>query len=216
MSTATPSTFPAAPCACLDADNDYSTLYEPLLVGLRCTLTETDSGGATSTTITDAETGDPVDIIEIAAETPAVTVTNTFDVGDLTVTKTVSGADAAAHASDELRGDHLVRVGRRDDRHPGRCRATGDDHRTRDVRGSPGRCRVHRAGDGCRRCGRDDLHAGVRRGAGRGRRRIGATETRQPLTIDNRFDARPAAATRCRRRDWTRRRSSSRQGSPCC
>ncbi len=91
--------IPGGAVRVLDTDNDYSTLYEPLLVGLRCTLTESDSGGATSTTITDAATGDPVDTIAIAAETTSVTVTNTFDVGDLTVTKTLSGADAAAHAS---------------------------------------------------------------------------------------------------------------------
>ena len=94
--------IPGGAARTLDADNDYSALYEPLLIGLDCTLSETDSGGATSTTITDAETGDPVDVVEITAETPAVVVTNTFDMGDVAVVKTVSGGDAAAHADDEF------------------------------------------------------------------------------------------------------------------
>lgn len=80
---------------------DYTTTYEPLLIGLDCTVTETDTGGATSTTVTDAQ-GEPIDVIEVTAADTAVTVTNTFDVGSLVVTKTVSGTDAAAHRTDEF------------------------------------------------------------------------------------------------------------------
>ncbi|WP_164743466.1 DUF5979 domain-containing protein [Microbacterium sulfonylureivorans] len=77
----------------------YTTTYEPLLIGLDCTVTETDTGGATSTIVTDAQ-GEPIDVIEVPADDVAVTVTNTFDLGSLAVTKTVSGGDAAAHEDD--------------------------------------------------------------------------------------------------------------------
>ncbi|KRA25126.1 hypothetical protein ASD65_12340 [Microbacterium sp. Root61] len=83
----------------LNEANGYTTTYEPLLVGLNCTLTETDSGGATSTAITDAQ-GEPIDVVQVVEGATEVTVTNTFDVGDLVVTKTVSGGAAAAHTSD--------------------------------------------------------------------------------------------------------------------
>ncbi|MGN8551528.1 UNVERIFIED_CONTAM: DUF5979 domain-containing protein [Microbacterium sp. SLM126] len=80
---------------------DYTTTYEPLLIGLDCTITETDTGGATSTIVTDAQ-GEPVEIIEVPAGDVAVTVTNTFDLGSLVVTKTVSGEDAAIHRDEEF------------------------------------------------------------------------------------------------------------------
>ncbi|MFF2487065.1 DUF5979 domain-containing protein [Microbacterium sp. NPDC058062] len=80
----------------LSADNDYTHTYEPLLIGLECTITETDTGGAHATTITDAE-GEPVETIEIVEGETDVTVTNTFDVGQIEVVKTVSGGDASLH-----------------------------------------------------------------------------------------------------------------------
>lgn len=87
----------------LTVDNGYTTTYDPLLVGLLCTLVESDTGGATSTAITDAA-GDPVaGVFRVADQDLAFTVTNTFDLGSLAVTKTVSGSDAAAHAGDEFR-----------------------------------------------------------------------------------------------------------------
>lgn len=83
----------------LSEENDYTYTYEPLLIGLECTLTETDTGGAHTTTITDAE-GDPVETLEIVEGDTAITVTNTFDVGRIEVVKTVSGGDAALHDGD--------------------------------------------------------------------------------------------------------------------
>ncbi|NYE19207.1 DUF5979 domain-containing protein [Microbacterium immunditiarum] len=80
----------------LSEANGYSYTYEPLLIGLECTLTETDTGGATSTTITDAA-GEPIEVIEIVEGDTAITVTNTFDVGQIEVVKTVSGGDAAEY-----------------------------------------------------------------------------------------------------------------------
>lgn len=85
----------------LSAANGYSTTFSPLLVGLLCSLRETDAAGATSTTITDAD-GAPVGLFRVAGQELALTVTNTFDLGSLVVTKTVSGADAASHRSDEF------------------------------------------------------------------------------------------------------------------
>nr|BFF09308.1 hypothetical protein GCM10025699_06110 [Microbacterium flavescens] len=84
----------------LSVDNDYTTTYEPLLVGLQCTLTETDAGGATSTTITDAETGEPVELVEVTESATDLVVTNIFELGQLVVSKTLSGDAAADHADD--------------------------------------------------------------------------------------------------------------------
>ncbi|KAF2412983.1 hypothetical protein B1729_12100 [Microbacterium sp. B35-04] len=83
----------------LNEENDYAYTYESLLVGLECTLTETDAGGAHASTITDAE-GEPVETIEIVEADTEVNVTNTFDVGQIEVVKTVSGGDAALHRGD--------------------------------------------------------------------------------------------------------------------
>ena len=80
----------------LSEENDYAYTYEPLLIGLECTLTETDAGGAHATTITDVD-GEPVETIEIIEGDTEVTVTNMFDVGQIEVVKTVSGGDAALH-----------------------------------------------------------------------------------------------------------------------
>lgn len=93
--------IPGGSARTLDASNDYTTTYDPLLIGLECTLTETDTGGAQSTTITDAE-GEPVEVVEIVEGETAVMVTNTFDIGSIEVVKTVSGTDAAAHRDDSF------------------------------------------------------------------------------------------------------------------
>lgn len=84
----------------LSADNAYTATYEPLLVGLECTLTETDAGGATATTITDAETGEPIELVEIAEAATNLVVTNTFELGRIEVSKTLSGDAAADHRGD--------------------------------------------------------------------------------------------------------------------
>ncbi|KJL40375.1 DUF5979 domain-containing protein [Microbacterium trichothecenolyticum] len=85
----------------LSEENDYTYTYEPLLIGLECTLTETETGGAHATTITDAE-GEPVETVEIVEGETDVTVTNTFDVGQIEVVKTVSGGDASLHRTDSF------------------------------------------------------------------------------------------------------------------
>ncbi|HTH05704.1 MAG TPA: DUF5979 domain-containing protein, partial [Ilumatobacteraceae bacterium] len=82
-----------------DSETPYSYTWSPLLIGLECTLTETDTGGAHATTITDAE-GEAVETIEIVEGETDVTVTNTFDVGQIEVVKTVSGGDASLHRTD--------------------------------------------------------------------------------------------------------------------
>ncbi|WP_194410134.1 DUF5979 domain-containing protein [Microbacterium cremeum] len=93
--------IPGGAARLLDSSNDYTTTYSPLLIGLECTLTETDTGGAQATTITDAE-GAPVEMVEIVDGETALTVTNTFDVGSIEIVKTVSGTDAAAHRDDSF------------------------------------------------------------------------------------------------------------------
>ncbi len=81
----------------LSADNGYTTTYDPLLIGLLCAIDETDTGGATTSEITDAN-GDPVSgVFRIDGQDAEFTATNTFDLGSIVVTKTVSGADASAH-----------------------------------------------------------------------------------------------------------------------
>jgi uncharacterized repeat protein (TIGR01451 family) len=76
----------------LSADNDYTATYEPLLFGSTCQIAETQTGGATGSVITDAE-GQEVSEITIDSLTQdlQLSVTNTFDVGAIKVTKTVVG-----------------------------------------------------------------------------------------------------------------------------
>ncbi|MFH8251749.1 DUF5979 domain-containing protein [Microbacterium sp. B2969] len=98
----TPVDIPGGATRELSAGNGYTTTYAPLLIGLVCRIAETDDGGATSSTITDAD-GNDVGLFTIDPEgTLDLTVTNTFDVGSLEVVKSVSGTDAAAHAADEF------------------------------------------------------------------------------------------------------------------
>ncbi len=93
--------IPGGAARTLSADNGYSTTYEPLLVGLACTLTETKAGGATSTTITDAN-GNPLTVIPVDESDTPVSVTNTFDVGSLVIAKTLSGGGSSSHAGDSF------------------------------------------------------------------------------------------------------------------
>ncbi|QKJ17999.1 DUF5979 domain-containing protein [Microbacterium hominis] len=83
----------------LSAENGYTTTYDPLLIGLECTLTETGTGGATTTVVADAD-GIEVDVIEVVDGETAITVTNTFEVGGFEVVKTVSGGDGPLHVDD--------------------------------------------------------------------------------------------------------------------
>ena len=79
----------------LTADNLYYTKFDDLPVGADCTLDETKTGGATSTEIRLGVAGTPTpgtsfDLVTTAA-TADVYVSNEFEVGGLTVNKTVTG-----------------------------------------------------------------------------------------------------------------------------
>lgn len=97
--TGTAVAIPGGATRVLSADNNYTASYTPLLVGLSCVLDETDAGGADGATIVDGD-GEPAGIITIAEDGELrLVVTNTFDVGAITVIKTVSGDLAADHAT---------------------------------------------------------------------------------------------------------------------
>jgi len=71
--------------------------YDGLPVGSECVVTETDDGGATSSTVsTPVEGGEPGEAV-VGGDPAEVTVTNVFDAGDVTVSKAVDG-DGAAYA----------------------------------------------------------------------------------------------------------------------
>lgn len=74
--------------------------YDDLPVGARCEVTETATGGATTTTVSADGEGEPGAVVVLAGDAGNVTVTNTFDVGEVRVVKTLSGADAAEHRGD--------------------------------------------------------------------------------------------------------------------
>lgn len=94
--------IPGGAARVLRAENGFAATWSPLLIGLLCTITETEAGGATSTAITDAD-GVAIEQIEVVEGDVGVTVTNTFEVGGFIVRKTLSGADAAAHERDLFR-----------------------------------------------------------------------------------------------------------------
>ncbi|GGI10725.1 DUF5979 domain-containing protein [Isoptericola cucumis] len=74
-----------------------SVSYDGIPVGAECVVTETEDGGATSSTVsTTVEGGDPGEVVvPPAGDDPAeITVTNTFDVGEVVVDKMVDGDGA--------------------------------------------------------------------------------------------------------------------------
>ncbi|WP_275001556.1 DUF5979 domain-containing protein [Promicromonospora iranensis] len=93
-------------------------VYDGLPVGAECVATETATGGATSTTVSavgdggmgdggvgDGGAGDGGDggsaaVVVPAGDPAAIAVTNTFEVGEVRVVKTLSGPDAAEHEGD--------------------------------------------------------------------------------------------------------------------
>ncbi|TDE98814.1 DUF11 domain-containing protein [Occultella glacieicola] len=87
----------------LSAANGYSVTVDNLLVGSECVVTETATGGATSTML--APTDGLVTILDPAAsgddeaEVATVTLTNVFDVTSLAVVKVIDG-DWAGNGSD--------------------------------------------------------------------------------------------------------------------
>ncbi|RIJ69558.1 DUF11 domain-containing protein [Nakamurella silvestris] len=78
----------------LGGGHPLTATVENIAAGAECTVTETDSAGATSVSIA------PQDPILVAGnETGTVTITNSFDIGELELVKQVSGG-AAAYAPD--------------------------------------------------------------------------------------------------------------------
>lgn len=78
----------------LNASNGYTATFENLPAKATCGLVETKTGGATATAISDSD----VTIVGNAAVD--VELTNTFDLGSLTLTKEVIGTGAYKHTSD--------------------------------------------------------------------------------------------------------------------
>ncbi|MFC6715516.1 DUF5979 domain-containing protein [Branchiibius cervicis] len=74
----------------LGGDEPLQRSVDHIATGAQCTVTETDSAGATSSSLDPAD--GTVTIGASGAEIAAVTATNTFDAGKLAVTKTVTGA----------------------------------------------------------------------------------------------------------------------------
>ena len=92
-------TIPGGATRVLDAAGGYRASYDSLPVGARCELSETKTGGATSTTIV-GDSGRPIDTIEIVDGTSEITLANTFELGSVSVTKVLSGSGASAHKDD--------------------------------------------------------------------------------------------------------------------
>ncbi|AZQ76950.1 hypothetical protein EJ997_05980 [Flaviflexus ciconiae] len=70
----------------LSADNDYTATIGDLPIGAECTVVETVTGGATATEVSGAAV--------IAHDPVVVTITNTFDVGSISIVKKVEGGAA--------------------------------------------------------------------------------------------------------------------------
>ncbi|WP_313662613.1 DUF5979 domain-containing protein [Cellulosimicrobium cellulans] len=77
-------------------------VYDGLPVGAECVVTETGTGGASSTTISPSVDGGEPGAATIGPDPAQVTVTNTFDVGQVVVTKALAGPGASQHRGDEF------------------------------------------------------------------------------------------------------------------
>ncbi|MGM7422653.1 DUF5979 domain-containing protein [Cellulosimicrobium sp. CpK407] len=77
-------------------------VYDGLPVGAECVVTETASGGAASTTISATVEGGEPGAATIGPDPAQVMVTNTFDVGQVVVTKALAGPGASQHRGDEF------------------------------------------------------------------------------------------------------------------
>lgn len=91
----TPANVPDGATRPLTAENGYEADYTGLPLGAECELTETLTGGATSSEIVDAA-GDPVTepVIIGDGEDLALRVINTFDIGGIEVEKKIEGPGA--------------------------------------------------------------------------------------------------------------------------
>lgn len=87
--------IPGGPTRTLDAADGYAADYLLLPADATCVLRETGTGGATTAALLDAN-GDPAGAVTVVpGETVMLTAVNTFDVGSITVTKTITGGGAA-------------------------------------------------------------------------------------------------------------------------
>ncbi|MHA7132793.1 DUF5979 domain-containing protein [Oerskovia turbata] len=91
----TPITVPGGAVRALAPDSPAT--YEGLPVGAECVVTETRTGGATSTVV-----GSGAPVVLAAGAATVVPVTNTFDVGEVRVVKRLSGPDAPQHQGSEF------------------------------------------------------------------------------------------------------------------
>ncbi|MEJ1231059.1 MAG: DUF5979 domain-containing protein [Galbitalea sp.] len=91
-----PVTIPGGSTRALTGLNGYANTYDQLPAGASCTVTESKTGGATSTTFTTSATAVSV----VANSTTAVDLSNEFDVGYITVDNLVTGNDAKRHYPD--------------------------------------------------------------------------------------------------------------------
>ncbi|MDP3208594.1 MAG: DUF5979 domain-containing protein, partial [Rhodoglobus sp.] len=89
-----PVTIPGGPTRVLDADNGYEESFEMLPSFADCTLTETKTGGATSSSITN-----PVFTLGDTESVHEVDLKNVFLLAELAVTKQVVGTAAADHSA---------------------------------------------------------------------------------------------------------------------
>ncbi|SJN11563.1 conserved repeat domain protein [Leucobacter sp. 7(1)] len=91
-----PVTVPEGATRPLTAETEYQAEYAGLPIGAACELTETVTGGATSSEIVNAA-GDPVTepVVIGAGDDLALRVINTFDIGAIEVEKKVTGPGAA-------------------------------------------------------------------------------------------------------------------------
>jgi uncharacterized repeat protein (TIGR01451 family) len=96
----TPVALPDGGVVELSAGNGYSVTLDGIIAGADCTVEETDAGLAAATTIDPADGAVTILADGDAAGPVTVTVTNRFDVGRLTVQKTVD--TAAATVGDTL------------------------------------------------------------------------------------------------------------------
>ncbi|QJW35008.1 DUF5979 domain-containing protein [Cellulosimicrobium protaetiae] len=75
-------------------------VYDGLPFGAECVVTETATGGASSTTVSTAVEGGEPGAAVVGAGPAQVTVTNVFDVGRVVVTKELAGPGASQHRGD--------------------------------------------------------------------------------------------------------------------
>jgi large repetitive protein len=90
-------TFPQAAAQELNSANGYSVSYRDLPVGATCSITESKTGFATTTTV-----GDPVVITRESVATAQIDLTNEFELAQLSLTKATLGLFSAGHKGESF------------------------------------------------------------------------------------------------------------------